>query len=51
MPDPANIRMIGILMPSPMFREKFSDIRKYTPSKKIIEPRKTDRPFCCIDSL
>jgi hypothetical protein len=49
--DPAKINIIGMLISSLMFRLKFSETRKYTPSKKIIEPRKTDNLFCLMDSL
>jgi hypothetical protein len=49
-PDPARTTMIGMLIPSLLVNSKFSETRKYTPTRKIIEPRKTDNLFCLMDS-
>jgi hypothetical protein len=49
-PVPAKIRMIGTLIPFLLLNSKFSEIKKYTPRRKIKEPRKTDILFCLIDS-
>jgi hypothetical protein len=49
-PVPVKIRMIGTLIPSLLFNSKFSEIKKYTPRRKIMEPRKTDNLFCLIHS-